>query len=41
MKPIVSEEKPSSGECVGLVQRSPDAEQVVRHLNYETGIPIR
>lgn len=41
MKPIVLEAKPRSSECVGLVRLSPDAERVVRRLNYQTGIPIR
>lgn len=41
MKPIILEAKPRSAECVGMVRLSPDAERVVRRLNYQTGIPIR
>ena len=41
MKPIVLKAKPRSAECVGLVRLSPEAERVVRRLNYQTGIPIR
>ena len=41
MKPIVLNAKPRSAECVGLVRPSPEAERVVRRLNYQTDIPIR
>ncbi len=41
MKPIVLEARPRPGECVGLVRLSPEAERVIRRLNYQTGIPIR
>lgn len=41
MKPIVLEARPKPSECVGAVRLTPKAEQVVRRLSYQTGIPIR
>lgn len=41
MKPIVLEARPRPEGCVGLVRLSPEAERVIRRLNYQTGIPIR
>lgn len=41
MKPIVLEARPKPAECIGTVRLTPKAEQVVRRLSYQTGIPIR
>ena len=41
MKPIVLEAQRASTECIGLVRLSPEAERIVRRLNYQSGIPIR
>lgn len=41
MKPIVLKPRTASDECIGTVRLTPEAEKVVRRLQFKTGLPIR
>lgn len=41
MKPIILQARTFTGECIGTVRLTPEAERVVRRLNIKTGLPIR